>query len=231
MRFFWYLSKTKLDHLLSQQKTPLDSLNAGLASLIKAEIKVPFVSVGLERKSSEVDAKQIRALEKVEKKLRDSGAVGAIGDYSAGRQPLFFDFHGPAARLIQDGQFWIASLEGRTAVLLAGSATHCIGGPNPVENVISPSVDPMGSIQSLMSHHRQTEDKQLANELSFIWAMIASNSNVGEFDSLPRTKGIAIFAGTTKGDSAQIQCSGYDGDIDQIIVGSPLFVEQVASLS
>src|SRR5690349_19627941 len=63
MRFFWYL-ETKLDHLFSQQGTPLDTLKAGLSSLIKAEIKVSIVSVGLERKSSEVDAKQIRALER-----------------------------------------------------------------------------------------------------------------------------------------------------------------------
>jgi len=225
MRFFWYLSKTKLDHLLSQQKRPLD-----LPSLIKAEIRVSMVSVGLERKSSEVDAKQIRALEKLEKKLRDSGAVGSIGDCRGGRQPLFFEFHGPAARLIQDGQFWIASLEGSTAVLLAGSASHCIGGPNPDANFISPSVDPIGSIQSLMSHDHETEDMQLGNQLSFFWARIIGNANVDEFGSLPRIKGIAIFAGATKCDSAQIKYSGYDADIDQIVVGSPLFVEQVASL-
>jgi hypothetical protein len=230
MRFFWYLSRTKLDHLLSQQQTGLDALKAGLSRLIKAEIKVSPISVALESKSSEVDAEQIHALEKVEKKLRDSGAVGSIGDYRAGRQPVFFQFHGPAARLIQDGQFWIASLERRTAVLLAGSATHCIGGPDSVENVISPSVDPIGSMQSLLTDYHEIEDRQLADKLSNIWTTIVSNSNIGEFGSLPRTTGIAIFAGATKSDSAQIQYSGYDGDIDQIVVGSPLFVEQVASL-
>lgn len=231
MRFFWYVSKAKLDHLLSQQEKGLDALQGALLGLIKAEIKVPFVSVGLEKKSSEVGAKQIRALEKVEKKLRDSLAVGSIGDYRAGRQPLFLEFHGPTARLIQDGQFWVATLEGKTAVLLAGSAAHCIGGPNPVENVISPSVDPIGSMQSLLSHYHETEDTHLVGRLSYIWATVVSNSNVAEFGSLPRTKGIAIFAGATKRDLAQIQGSGYDGDIDQIVVGSPLFVEQVASLN
>jgi hypothetical protein len=146
------------------------------------------------------------------------------------RQPLFFEFHGPAARLRQDGQFWIASLEGRTEILLTGSANHCIGGPNPVASVISPTADPIGSMQSLLSHFHETENTQLAFQLTYIWATIVSNSKIGEFGSLPRTKGIAIFAGATKCDSAQIQCSRYDGDIDQIVVGSPLFVEQVASV-
>ena len=85
-------------------------------------------------------------------------------------------------------------------------------------------------MQSLLSHFHETENTQLAFQLTYIWATIVSNSKIGEFDSLPRTKGIAIFAGATKCDSAQIQCSGYDGDIDQIVVGSPLFVEQVASV-
>lgn len=203
-------------------------MKAGLSSLIKAEIKVSIVSVGLERKSSEVDAKQIRALEKVEKKLRDSHAVSSVGDYQSGRQSLFFEFHGPTARLIQDGQFWVATVDVKTAVLLAGSASHCIGGPNPVANVISPSIDPIGSMQSLLSHRYEIEDTQLANNLWYIWATVVSNSKVG-LRSLPRTKGIAIFAGATKIDAAQIECSGYDTEIDQIIVGSPLFVEQVAS--
>lgn len=230
MRFFWYLSRIKLDHLLSQQETGFDALKAGLANLVKAEIKVSIVSVGLERKSSELDNKQIRALEKIEKKLRDAGAVGSIGHYQSGRQPLFFEFHGPTARLIQDGQFWVATVDGKTAVLLAGSAAHCIGVPHPGANVISPSIDPIGSMQSLLSSHSEAEDTQLANNLSYIWATIVSNSSVGEVGSLPRTRGIAIFAGATKYDSAQIESSVYDAEIDQIIVGSPLFVEQVASL-
>jgi hypothetical protein len=228
MRFFWYLSKTKLDHLLSQQETTLGRLKAGLSSLIKAEIKVSAVSVGFERKTSELDAKQIRTLERVEKKLRDSSLVGSIEDYRSGEQPLFFEFQGPTARLIQDGQFWVATVDDKTAILLGGSATHCIGGPNPVKEAISPSIDPIESMQSLLVDHSEACDTQLENNLSYIWATVVSNSMVGEFGSLPRTKGIAIFAGATKSNSAQTHGSGYGEQIDQILVGSPIFVEQVA---
>jgi hypothetical protein len=147
VRYFWYISKTKLDYLLSQQETIFDRLRANLSGLIKAEVSLPGGSITLEVEASGIDAKQIRILEKVEKKLRDVDLVKSIEDFSSRRQPLFFEFRGPAARLIQNGQFWVATLDRETAVLLGGSSAHCIGGPNPVNDAISPSVDPVGSMQ------------------------------------------------------------------------------------
>jgi hypothetical protein len=47
--------------------------------------------------------------------------------------------------------------------------------------------------------------------------------------ALAYAKGIAIVAGLAKSDPAQIRESGYEGRIDRIIVGSPIFVEQAAS--
>jgi hypothetical protein len=229
MRYFWYISRTKLDHLASQQETALDRLRASLSALIKAEIKTPVASIGVEMKRPEVDPNQVRSLEGVEKKLGNAGLVKSIEDFRAGRPMLFFEFQGRAARLIQDGQFWLATKVGEAAILLAGSAAHCIGSSNPISNAISPSADPLGSIGSFLSDGSTGGER--VNNVSYIWTTVARESieGLGGFEALPYAKGIAIFAGSAKGDFSQIRESGYEGQIDRIIIGSPIFVEQAAS--
>jgi hypothetical protein len=229
MRYFWYISQTKVDHLASQQETAFDRLRASLSALIKAEVKTPIASIGVEMKRPEVDPNQIRILERVEKKLRNAGLVKSIEDFHTRKPVLFFQFHGPAARLVQDGQFWLATLVGETAILLAGSAAHCIGGSNPISNAISPSADPLGSIESFLNPG--SAEGEGANNLSYIWATVARESieRLGGFEALPYAKGIAISAGSAKSDLTQITDSGYEGPIDRIIIGSPIFVEQAAS--
>jgi hypothetical protein len=228
MRYFWYISKTKLDHLLSQQETVFDRLRASLSALIRAEIKMPIGSIGLEIKASEVDAKEVRILEKVEKKLRDADLVKSIEDFSSGSQPLFFQFHGPTARLIQDGQFWVATLDGDTAILLGGSAAHCIGCLNPLSNAISPSANPLGSMEYLLSHRSAGEESTVVHNLSYIWASVIRDTTerLEDVSALPHARGIAIYAASTKSNPAQLRESGYEGQIHRIIVGSPIFVEQ-----
>ena len=52
MRTFWYISKAKVDSLASQQETVLERLRATLSALVKAEVKVPVGSIGVELKSN-----------------------------------------------------------------------------------------------------------------------------------------------------------------------------------
>jgi hypothetical protein len=231
VRHFWYISKTKLDHLLTQQETIFDRLRASLSGLIKAEIQTPIGSIGVEVKESKIDAKQVRNLEKIEKKLRDANLVKSIEDFGSRRQPLFFEFHGPTARLIQDGQFWVAMLDSQTAVILVGSSAHCIGATNLVSNAISPSIDPLGTIKSLMSHGSTPDEAQLVSNLSYVWASVVRESaaQLGAFSGLPFARGIAISAGAATNCPAHIRESGYEGEIQRIVAGSPIFVEQIAS--
>jgi len=145
--------------------------------------------------------------------LRKADLVKSTEDFRAGGPVLFFEFYGPTARLIQDEQFWVATLDIDSAILLAGSATHCIGGSNPVSKAVSPSADPLGSIESLLSHDSASE--QFVNNLSYIWAIVVSESmqRLGGLSALPYAKGIAISAGWAKSDPAQIRESGYEGQI------------------
>jgi hypothetical protein len=43
--------------------------------------------------------------------LRKADLVKSTEDFRAGGPVLFFEFYGPTARLIQDEQFWVATLD------------------------------------------------------------------------------------------------------------------------
>jgi hypothetical protein len=227
MRYFWYISKAKIDTLAAQQETLFEHLRATLSGLVKAEVKLPVGSVGFELKSANPDPSLVHGLEKVEKKLRKQDLVRSAKVSSAGNPPLFFDFEGPAARLIWDGQFWAAALDGNTAVLLGGSAAHCVGGAVPEKPALSPSINPIASMDTLFENRADVGEK---DRVSYTWAKVVQDSTrLGDLEALPRARGIAIFAGRFASTPWQTRRSGYHGRISEIIVGSPLYVEQVVS--
>jgi hypothetical protein len=220
VRVFWYISKTKVDQMLSQRETLFDKLEKTISASFKAEIKIPIVSVGAEAKFSEVDPNQIKNLEKLERQLRNSGLVRTIEELEHGNQPLFFEFQAQSARLIQGGQFWVAGLEGKTGVLLVGSAAHCVGASSE-KDLISPSANPLGSINALFE--KKHLEVGMGHDLFYAWSCIIDESvhQLGDFNALPRAKGIAVFAGSWKDNASENQ------QFERIFVGSPIFVEQI----
>jgi hypothetical protein len=209
--------------MLSQRETLVDKLEKTISASFKAEIKIPVVSVGAEAKFSEVNPNQIKDLEKLEKQLRNSGLVRTIEELELGRQPLFFEFRAQSGRLIQEGQFWVAGLEGKTGVLLVGSAAHCVGASISERILISPSADPLGSINALFE--KKNFEVGMGQDLFYAWSCITDESvrQLGDFNALPYAKGIAVFAGSCKDNAARNQ------QFQRILVGSPIFVEQIES--
>ena len=225
MRYFWYISKSKIDSLAAQDQSAFERMRAALSILIKAEAKLPVASVGIELKANEPSADLVRQLDRVEKKLEDNAFVKTVEGASTGDVPLFFFFKGPSARIIRDGQFWTATIDGSTAVLLGGSAAHCIGGAVPEKPGLSPSINPMASIGALFEH---TEEKGQEDRASYTWSMIVRDSlQSGDPADLPLGYGVAIYAARFTPVPWQIQRSGYKGKLNHILVGSPLYVEQV----
>lgn len=227
MRYFWYVSKSKIDTLASQEETILERLRASLSALIKAEVKIPVGSIGIELKSNEPSASLLKLLDRVEGKLKDQSLVKTALEASTGGAPLFFSFEGPSARLIREGQFWAATVDQQTAVLLGGSAAHCIGGAVPEKPPLSPSINPIASMDTLFE---KKAGKGQEDRASFTWAKIVQDSmHAGDPGNLPIGRGVAIFAARFAPVPWQVQRSGYKGKLHQILVGSPLYVEQVTS--
>jgi hypothetical protein len=228
MRYFWYISKAKVESLASQQETVLERLRATLSALVKAELKVPVGSIGVELKSNNPEPSLIKLLERVENKLKAENLVRTAKDASTGGVPLFFEFGGPAARLIREGQFWAATVDGNTGVLLGGSAVHCIGGAVPEKPPLSPSINPIASMDALLENRAELGQE---DRVSFTWAKVVQDSmQSGSLQDLPLGRGVAIFAARFAPVPWQIKRSGYQRRINSIIVGSPLYVEQVTSV-
>jgi hypothetical protein len=174
-----------------------------------------MVSVNLKL---EVDPKPslIRKLEKLAQKLKKRRMVCTPDEIRAGAQHLLFQFDGPTGKLFRDGQFCIATAMGSCAVLLVGAASNCFGAQGQTENEISPSADPIKSLQALMRDEHETS----ADSFFYLWSTILKPSPKGvPFASLPITRGIGIYAG-------RFRYSDYETKIEEIIVGSPVFVEQ-----
>jgi hypothetical protein len=159
--------------------------------------------------------------------LRDQNLVKTAEEASSGGVPLFFSFGGPSGRLIREGQFWSATIDGTTAVLLAGSAAHCVGGAVPEKPPLSPSINPIASMDAMFENKAGEGQEERA---SFTWAQIVKDSLYwGTSADLPVSRGIAIFAARFTPVPWQLQRSGYKGRLNQILVGSPIYVEQITS--
>jgi len=228
VRYFWYISKSKIETLASQQETALEHIRATLSALIKAEVKVPVVgSVGFELKSNAPEPGLIKMLARVEKKLADQTLVNTAEGASTGAVPLFFSFAGPSARVIREGQFWAATVNGSTGVLLGGSAAHCVGGAVPEKPPLSPSINPIASMDALFEKKAELGQD---DRVSYTWAKVVQDSMPsGNLHDLPVGRGVAIFAGRFTPVPWQIQRSGYVGKLNGIIVGSPLYMEQITA--
>jgi hypothetical protein len=81
---------------------------------------------------------------------------------------------------------------------------HCTEDSNPISNAISPTADPLGSIESFLNPDSAGGER--VSSLPYVWATAARGSmkRRGGFEAVPYAKGIAISAGSAKSDFAWI---------------------------
>jgi hypothetical protein len=69
-----------------------------------------------------------------------------------------------------------------------------------------------------------------APNLSDAWATIFHDgSSHLAVEALPRTQGIAVYAGWDRAVEQNVARSGWTEPIERVVVGSPIFVEQIAA--
>lgn len=138
-------------------------------------------------------------------------------------------------------------------VLLVGSAANAIGAPTANTSYLSASADPIGAIKAVFANHGQKEAVKELEEARHVhdaerrlgleeaaelgppsarsipaWiarahASILSESGV-TLDSLPLTRGIALYAGRQDVPRPKERYTG----VSSVVVGSPLWVEQIS---
>jgi hypothetical protein len=227
VRPFWYLSKAKLDALA----TDVFPWTERFGAKVNLGVEAIGVEAALAPKSAgdDTETQVRRKLRKVEKSLRRRGSVREVNELE-GRPATFFRYHGPSIAIVQPDLrgFFLATVIDQTAILLCGWAGHAVGAETESADVISPSAAPIQTMVALAEREGGPGDADASFALSYSWAMLfARGLQMSPTSSWPLTTGIALYAGQTKPDADQIERSTYDGTVDTVVVGSPIYVEQI----
>jgi hypothetical protein len=134
--------------------------------------------------------------------------------------PNIFSFEGEAARKSSEGCYWVAMAKGIYALLLAGSPANAIGAGTPQVD-FEPSIDPVNAIQYLLKGFPVVAPEF---RLACAWQTIMKGPFSTQRLTKPRVEGMAIFAEMF----AMDKVDGWP-NVERLVVGSPIYVRQVAS--
>jgi hypothetical protein len=212
---YLYISSSKI-RTLKRKSGPLHLTELSLV------LKPMWLEVGAK---VAFDSTLERDLRQVEMRLTESQDVKPFELLTDSETPLFFSFRGESGRLIDDtkGSFWLAIQKQQSALLLAGSAGNLVGNSNVERKSVSPSVDPLGAVTRAFGGGDPSEmDVPLDMSTRLLYAWQDVMSTVEGMQRPPSVEGLAIFAGIYPVSSATLAPS-------RVIVGSPIFVRQVAA--
>ena len=219
VRVFWYISKTKVDTYAGNQRHWTDRLGGHV------RIGVPLVEVGVEAKGPP-DRGLVSKLETIERRAKRDDGVLSVAEIGS-EPPVLFRYAGKSAHIVVDDTFWVAAVDGSSAVLLTGWAGNAIGATPVDASKISSSVNPMWAVEELV---KGIENEWSAANLSDAWATIFLDGSAHlEAEGLPRTRGIAVYAGWQRAVEENVARSGWTEPIERVVVGSPIFVEQIVA--
>jgi hypothetical protein len=206
-KILWYVSRPKVEHLG-------EGLSSSIIDKISIKLKANWIEAEVAKQLSPSFGKK---LARVVDGLEHDGAIASF-ESAPGSRPALFSFAGQAGRLISDGIFWVAISKPPVALLLVGDSHQALGGAPRSDGAISPTADPVGAVSAAF---RGDPDDTLSSRLGYAWTTVAERSGLGE-GALPSVYGFAFFAGSFRADGASMGPA-----IQYLVVGTPIFVEQV----
>lgn len=214
---YWYVSRQKVDALMQA----FGPAGFNLFKELSLTLKAPFL--GEAKASLNPDRSLIQNVENIENGIKTAGALSDLSD--AGSKTFFY-FRGRAHRAVEQGAYFIVLSQDRTALLLAGSPANAIGAPPKQSEEISPSVDPLGSINRAFKDQLKDSEqaRDLSNGCAYMWVMLASPVR-DDWASIPEVEGIAVFGAAfpSIGHFRRLNFA----ELDRIVIGSPIFVRQL----
>ena len=209
---YWYISATKIAAMMANDRH---------RRLSQMRIKLGAFGVEAEAEAaSEVDQRHGRDLAKLRKRLeRDHSILGF--DEIKDPAPLF-SFSGPAASAMQAGRFLVAIRGAQHALSLVGSSGNVVG-QKPAEVTISPSAMP-GVAAASFSNAVEAHAEVTGAALSYEWQLVVRQAG-GAHAILPSVRGYAVFGGMYPASKRHLRRAG-GGDLTNIVVGSPVYIEQ-----
>lgn len=235
MTTYWYGSQDKLEALGATQ--------TGLLGRLQTKLKLGLGGAGVELG---VSPRATRSLDNaVATAERQLNRLGEISDLSSGPPAtVYFKCGGPACRSVISGMFWVAAVDGDAAVLLVGSAANAIAAQrSKPDDVFSPSADPVGAVRHLLAstpdldrprvsdeagHADENHPDSYGGDLAYAWrALLARQLDLvdDDIDGLPRIRSISQYVAHRR---YQPQGEGWQRDIRWLIMGTPVYVSQVA---
>ena len=242
-RWFWYLSPQKIETL----KKPVKGwgfLKERFGSL-EIQAGVPWAKLS---SKAVADASVLRSLEAVEKEImqdHEPPSVNEIGNDT----PIFFTFTGEAGRIVlresyrgQEGEcvFLLIGIQNKTGVILLGSGANIVASASPRPRFVNPSVDPVGALLVLVDTESGTLGvdgypragiargaSHLSLEERLLFSFAAAAIEIKQKTFLQRVHALAVFTRSISVDGRQT-IDGLDiPDIEKLVIGSPVYVEQL----
>lgn len=216
---YLYISRNKVNNLYRSAKRGQTITGLGL------KLKGPFVEASA---SLKFDADLYRMLKYVKKHLSNSDEVPSFQSIGDSSVPII-SFSGPAAMTVSETTFSLALAGDATALLLAGTTGNMVGAQQlpPTDagggSFLSASINPVGALRAVLDG--AGDSQSLSRDLSFGWQALRRDAGTGNA-ILRNVQGFAIFAGSYPANKAQIRRAG-TGNITNIVVASPIYVEQV----
>jgi hypothetical protein len=176
-------------------------------------------------------ARDLKALQvmvdRADRTIRNEGMARSIADSITGRPPPLFTFEGPAGRLVDSGVLWLAGVGDGVGFLLAGSATNAVAKVSEQSAMLSPSADPVGTVQRFFdSRADMGHDRDIA---AYVWAtVLSSTAQAGGLSAAAWVRGVAVYAGRIAIDPSLKRVEDSKAaTVRNLLIGSPMWAEQV----
>jgi hypothetical protein len=247
IRWFWYVSRPKLKQFEDQGTSRFIRFTRQLK--LSLELSVANLKACVTH-DAPIPSGLVKRLDLVEKKLRTSSSLCSVSEILAGKRPVFFEFRGLASKYIQagfehkkpreqsgedyypSGAFVVAGFAPKIAVVLVGSAANMYGSPDNRIQISKESHSPIafinglaggrnpGGVASLLSSLKTAYNRCNGHDYCKVRAVAVFGACVRLNTNPPLSQGLEV--------PDEALDHGEDWRYaEHLIVGSPVFVEQL----
>jgi hypothetical protein len=193
---------------------------------VRLTVGPPGASVTAGLRARDLNALQVM-VDRADQTIRRGGMARSPAESVTGRPPQLFTFQGPVGRLADSGVLWFAGVGDGIGFLLAGSATNAIARVSEQPGKLSPSADPVGSLQRFFES-RATPDRD-SDMAAYVWAkVLSSTAHAGGLAAAPWVTGIAVYGGRIVVDPSRRRVvDASAAAVQNVLIGSPMWVAQM----
>ncbi|HAS44030.1 MAG TPA: hypothetical protein DCS93_26365 [Microscillaceae bacterium] len=211
MNFYWYIAEQEVNMLHQNlAKNWWDSFP------LRLSVKTPWFDI--EGSKSDVNAQNIKNLQKVVKKIEKQGELLGFENIDQ-EAPLFFGFEGAGIKLIEDDVVLVAIIKQDQALLLTGAAANLVGAK--IETI------KMQESNSLIRSIKNTWNEQEGISAGTVNEVVTELLKQASEHVFPKVRGLATFTSKQTAQAAAFKKIKRP-EIRNIVIGNPLYIEQVA---